>query len=265
MPASFVGKRVIVTGASGGIGAGIALAFAQAGAQVVVHYRSRKKGAEQTAADIREAGGTAVCVYADLRVDEDIEQLVAESLTAFGGIDILVNNAGIVHKAAICDTTTEQWDTVLNTNLRAPMALSRAVAQHMIAEKNGGVILNNTSIHGFRSTPYFSAYAASKAALDAFTQVAALEWAEYGLRVNAFAPGVVPVERTEQILHEQQDLWMPHIPQHRFGTPADIAHLVLFLASSEASWITGQIYPCDGGMTSQLNMPKRPRPAPPQE
>jgi glucose 1-dehydrogenase len=259
----FSGKRVLVTGASGGIGAAIARAFGHNGARVVVHYRTRQAGAEQSADVIRTAGGEAVMIQADLRSESAIERLVAESESTWGGIDILINNAGVVLKAEIADTAAAWWDDTMNINLRAPYLLARRVALGMIDRGSGGSIINNTSIHGHRSVEHFAAYAASKAALDAVTRVMALEWAEDSIRVNAVAPGVVPVERSRDLLEATADLWLPHIPLNRYGTVDDIANLTLFLCSNQASWISGQIYTADGGMTSRLDMPHRPRPEPP--
>ena len=249
-------KVVLITGASGGIGAGMAKAFAAEGAKVAVHYRTRKSGAEQVQDYIVKEGGTAEIFYADLREEEDINKLVNSVVEKFEQIDCLVNNAGVVLKAYTEDTDAEHWDDTLNVNLRAPHLLSRAALPHI---PSGGSVIHNTSIHAKNTVQNFAAYAASKAGLEALAKAQALEWAEQGIRVNCIAPGVVPVERTYEVLEAAKDDWLPHIPQHRYGTVEDIADMTCYLASSQASWITGQSFVVDGGMTSRIDMPRRGR------
>ncbi len=263
--ADLEGARVLVTGASGGLGAAMARAFGAQGARVVVHYRTRAEGAAQTAVAVAEAGGEAVKLHADLRSEAAIERLVEAAWAQWDGLDVVVNNAGVVLKAAILDAGSRWWDEVLGVNLRAPYLLSRLVAARMIDAGIRGTILHNSSIHARRSTQFFSAYAASKAALEMLASVQALEWAEHGIRVNCVAPGVVPVERTAQALAEAEALWRPHIPLGRYGRPQDIAELTLFLASQASGWTTGQSFVADGGMLARIDMPRRPRPPLPPE
>jgi len=253
-------KRVLVTGASGGLGAGIARAFGRNGARVIVHFRTRRAGAERTVSVIEKSGGEAVMLRADLRNEQAIDRLVARAVEQWRGLDILVNNAGIVLKASILDADAALWDDSLKVNLRAPYLLSRSVAKHMIDTENAGCILNNSSIHARSSAHFFGVYAASKAGLEAFSRVMALEWAPHNIRVNCIAPGVVPVERTREALEKTKDVWMPYLPAARFGLPADIAELSVFLCSDKASWITGQSFTIDGGLTARMNMPQRPQP-----
>jgi len=253
-------KRVLITGASGGLGAAMARAFGEHQAKVFVHYRTREQGAEEMVEAIRQAGGEAIRIQADLRSEAALNRLADEAWAHWDGIDILINNAGVVLKAGILDAGAEYWDDSLNINLRAPYLLSRRIAGRMIEHQRQGVILHNTSIHGHKSVAYFSAYAASKAGLESLTRVQALEWAEYGIRVNAFAPGVVPVERTEQALAQAAGDWMLHLPLGRYGEGKDIAELALFLASEASGWTTGQSYVADGGMLSRIDMPRRPQP-----
>lgn len=256
-PDQFAGKRVLVTGASSGIGAGIARAFGACGARVMIHYRSAQAGAEETARRVVEAGGEAETVYADLSNEEEIERLFQTIDAAWGGLDVLVNSAGIVPKELALEMGAAEWDKTLNINLRAPFLISRQAARRMIDGGQGGNIINVTSVAGTRSAENMSAYAASKAAMDAVTRILALEWAEYGIRVNAVAPGVVPVERQQERLLAAQETWMEYIPLGRFGTPQDIGALALFLCSDAATWITGQIYICDGGASARANSPRR--------
>ncbi len=257
------GKRALVTGASGGIGAGIAAELGRHGARVVVHYRTRGQGAEGTAEAVRAAGGEAVAVQGDLRADTAIDRVLDEAWAAWDGLDAVVNNAGVVLKAAALDTGAEHWDDTLAINLRAPHLLSRRAARAMGEAGIGGAILHNTSIHGHRSTSWFSAYAASKAGLEALMQVQALEWAGYGIRVNALAPGVVPVERTAEALEASREEFMAHIPLGRFGVVEDIAVLAAYLCSPAAGWVTGHSFVADGGTLARLDLPRRPRPPAP--
>jgi glucose 1-dehydrogenase len=264
MDLELTGKRILVTGASGGLGAAMAAELGHHGARVVVHYRSRPQGAAATAERVRENGGEAVAVYGDLRAESAIERVADEAWAAWDGLDGLINNAGVVLKAAVADAGAAHWDDTLNINLRAPYLLSRRVAGAMIAAGLPGAIVHNTSIHGHRSVPHFSAYAASKAGLEALMQVQALEWAGHGIRVNAVAPGVVPVERTAEALAAARSDFMPHIPLGRYGEPADIARLAAYLCAPAAGWVTGQSFVADGGTLARLDLPRRPRPpAPP--
>ncbi len=253
-------KRVLVTGASGGLGAGIAKAFGRHGCKVIVHYRTRQEGAKGTVSAIDGAGGEAIMLRADLRNEKAIESLVSRAVERWDGLDILVNNAGIVLKASVLDADAALWDDSLNINLRAPYLLSRLVAKQMIDAGNGGCILNNSSIHAKVSAQYFGVYAATKAGLEAFSRVMALEWAHHDIRVNCIAPGVVPVERTRETLEITKDDWMPYLPAARFGLPEDIAELAVFLCSETASWITGQSFTVDGGLTARMHVPRRAQP-----
>ena len=262
MELGLAGKVVLITGASGGLGASMAAAFAAEGAAVAVHYRTRAEGAGRIVKQIEASGSKAQQFYADLRVEAEIESLVTSVVEQFGGIDCLVNNAGVVLKAYAEDTDANHWDDTLNINLRAPHLLSRAVLPYL---KSGGSVIHNSSIHAINTVQNFSAYAASKAGLDALAKAQALEWAEQGIRVNVVSPGVVPVERTEAVLEGVKEAWMPHIPLRRYGLPADIASMVLFLASEQASWITGQSFIVDGGMSCRMDMPSRGRMVAPTE
>lgn len=255
MTDSLANQRILVTGASSGIGAGIADAFGARGARVLIQYRSSAAGAQRVAEQVNEGGGSGSIIYADLRSEAAIDRVFAHIDETWGGIDVLVNNAGVVHKGSAVETTSAYWDNTLNINLRAPYLLSRHAARRMIKAGRGGSIINITSIAGTRSGMYVSAYAASKAALDALTRSLAAEWAQYDIRVNAVAPGVVPVERQQERLYAAEEQWMEQIPLGRFGTPRDIGALVVFLASSQASWITGQTYIVDGGALARSGPP----------
>jgi len=256
----FKDKNYLITGASGGIGAGIAKALANEGANVGIHYNTRYEGALKSQKAVQTAGGKAVIYQADLRSASKNKKLVAAFLSDFGSLDGLINNAGIVLKASIENADEDYWDNVLQINLRAPYILSRAALPYLKQSK--GIIIHNTSIHAQYTTEHFSAYAASKAALESLTKSQALEWAEYGIRVNAIAPGVVPVERTEDYFKQPDNeaLWLKNLPLNRLGKVEDIANFVVFLCSDKASWATGQAYIVDGGMVARSNFPFRSEP-----
>eukprot|EP00956_Cyclotella_meneghiniana_P024489 scaffold49232_cov103-Cyclotella_meneghiniana.AAC.5 len=245
-PRSLRGKTALITGSSGGIGAGIAKVFAQAGADVIVHYNSRREGAVSTFKEINDRYDNAVTSNAD-------------------GSDL----PGIVTKLALEDDDDKLsiWHETMAVNLHAPLQLMKLAHHHMksttIGSRKGGVIINNTSIHGSRSVEFMTAYAASKAALDSLTRGLACEFAGDDVRVNAIAPGVVPVERTEKAFADPKvtNMWLPHLPVGRLGTVEDIAHATLLLAVNE--WMTGNILTVDGGMMSRANMPVRPKPSKP--
>jgi len=261
----FINKNYLVTGASGGIGAAIAKALATEGANIGIHYNTRYEGAVKCKEAVEAVSGKGVIYQADLRSVQQIKKLVATFISDFGSLDGLINNAGIVLKASIENADETYWDDVMQINLRAPYILSRAALPYLKQSK--GIIIHNTSIHAQHTAEYLSAYAASKAALESLTKSQALEWAEYGIRVNAIAPGVVPVERTEAYFNqpENQALWLKHVPLNRLGDVEDIAHFVVFLCSNTTAWATGQSYRVDGGMVARANMPFRPVPPLPEK
>jgi glucose 1-dehydrogenase len=261
---ALAGKRALVTGSSGGIGAGIAIKLAAEGAHVLVHYHNRRDGAHATADAIVTAGGScAGIVQCDFRSPDAIVNMMEGLSSIWGdGFDILINNAGIVTKLAMQDDdeSLSTWHETMAVNLHAPIQLSRLAHSRMKGRK--GVIVNVSSIHGARSVEFMTAYAASKAALDSVTRGLALEYASDEIRVNGIAPGVVPVERTAEVFAnpDTTKMWIPHLPAGRLGTVQDIADAVLPLCTNE--WVTGAIWTIDGGMTARSNMPMRPRPKP---
>jgi len=260
------GKTALVTGASGGIGAGIAKRLAQEGAKVWIHYHTRREGALATQESIQKQGGTSLGIIScDFREPQNIHTMMAQLGTDDGGIDILVNNAGAIHKVAVDDDDDQMslWHETLAINLHAPLLLSRLVRPAMTTN-GGGVIIMVSSIHGLRSNEYMGAYAASKAALDSVTRTLALEWASDKIRVNGIAPGVVPVERTATAFATPgvSEAWLRHIPVDKLGTPENVAEAVIPLITNE--WITGTTWNVDGGMMARTNMPPRPRPPKPQ-
>lgn len=253
---SLHGKRTLVTGSSGGIGMGIAIRLAEEGAHVYVHYNTRRDGAIKTRDAIREGGGVCLGVLkCDFRDDANIYELFQKLPTP---IDVLVNNAGMVTKVDTDDDIDlSLWKETMQVNLHAPLLISKLVKERMA---EGGVIINVSSIHGERSVEYMGAYAASKAGLDSLTRTLALEWADDNIRVNAIAPGVVPVERTAKAFEDpvMSQRWLVHLPMKKWGTVAEVAEAVVPLITNQ--WLTGTIWTIDGGMMARSNMPNRAKP-----
>jgi NAD(P)-dependent dehydrogenase (short-subunit alcohol dehydrogenase family) len=254
------GKSAIVTGAGRGIGRATALRFAREGADVLVPDLDRKT-AEETAREIQRLGRKGVPLQMDVTRMADLQRMVEAALREFGKIDILVNNAGITKVKDPLLLTEADWDRTLDLNAKALFFCSQAVAREMVKRKSG-VILNATSISGRSGKPMMVDYCASKFAVIAITQSLALAWAKHGIRVNAVAPGIVDtdmwmeVDRDWSALEGQPQGTMKRtrvaaIPLGRIETPEDVANVYTFLASDEASYVTGQTYNVCGGL--QLN------------
>ncbi len=237
---------VLVTGASGGIGSSIAKRFASVGMKVVVHYVNRLEAANETARACLEAGSEVLTVRADLRFEEEVLAM-KEKLAHHGMMpDILVNNAGMTHYGLLTDTTSEQWDDVMNTNLKSAFLCSKAFMPHMIAQRFGRII-NVSSVWGIAGASCEVAYSASKGGLNAFTKALAKELAPSGVTVNAVAPGAVDTDMLSQFDREEKDHIQNDIPIGRFGKPDEVASLVYFIALPESGYITGQIISPNGG------------------
>jgi len=242
------GKTAIVTGASKGIGAGIAKALGAAGAAVVVNYASDKAGAEKVVSEITAKGGRAVAVHADMAKAADVTRLFDEAAKAFGELDVLVNNAGVYQFAALEEVTEEQYRRQFDINVLGPLLATREALKHF--GPNGGSVINVSSVASTAAYPTTSVYSATKAALDSITRSLAAELGPRNIRVNAVNPGGTETEGfvtagVKGSEFEQQ--MIASTPLGRIGAPEDIAKVVLFLASDQSSWVTGAAILASGG------------------
>lgn len=259
------GKVALVTGSSQGIGQGIVLRLAQAGANVVINYRSHPEGAEETLAKVEALGGScymAQCpnsarnsgkghtIQADLGSVAEVRQLIQESIDHFGQLDILVNNAGIEKHAPFWDVAEADYDAVMNVNLKGVFFATQAFVQHLIATKRTGKIINISSVHEELPFPNFTAYCASKGGMKMLTRNLAIELGALGITINNVAPGAIETPINTKLLNDPEKLGalLHNIPLGRLGQPADVAALVTFLASSDADYVTGTTFFVDGGL-----------------
>lgn len=241
------GKRAVVTGGGRGLGRALALALAESGADVALATRS-SEGIERVAAEIKERGRRALPVQTDVTETADVERLVERMLDELGGLDILVNNSGTIHVAPLSETGPEDWNRVVMTNLFGTYACMRAAGRHL-TRQGSGKIINVASNLAFKGRPQLSAYAASKAAVVSLTRTVAVEWARYGVQVNAVAPGHVETEmnadvRSDARLYEKV---VGQVPARRMALPEEIGPLVVYLASSASDFMTGEVIVIDGG------------------
>ncbi|GAC1535019.1 MAG: 3-oxoacyl-ACP reductase FabG [Herpetosiphon sp.] len=246
----FADKVAIVTGAGNGIGLAIAHAFAAEGAAVVV-AEINTPSRERSVAALRESGAHVIGVAVDVADEQQVEAMVKATVSEFGSIDILVNNAGVVAHRLLIDMDRETWDRQLAVQLTGPFLAAKHVARHMIAHGVAGKIVNISSVAALMGRVKGGPHCASKAGLTLLTKVLAMELGEYHINVNAVAPGLieVPTQRDEYNLSATyQERYVQEIPLGRIGQAEDIAKAVLFLASADADWISGQLHVVDGGL-----------------
>ena len=241
------GKTALVTGASRGIGRAIAIRLASEGASVAINYAGNAKAAEEVKSIIEAAGGKAMLVQADVSSAESVEAMIKEVVEAFGGIDILVNNAGITRDGLLMRMKEEDWDAVINTNLKGVFYCTKAVSKLMM-KKRAGRIVNMASVVGLTGNAGQANYAAAKAGVIGFSKTMAKELASRGITVNMVAPGYIDTDMTAVLSESVRETMVSGIPLGRAGTPEDVANAVLFLVSDNASYITGQVINVDGGM-----------------
>ena len=239
-------KVALVTGASRGLGKAIALKLAAEGARVTVNYTKSVDKAEEVVKEIISRGGSAAAVRADITSLPEVEKMVDSLYEQFGRIDILVNNAGVTKDELLLSMTPEDWDIVIKTNLGGLFNCTKAVAKYMMVQKSGRII-NISSVAGERGGRGQSNYAASKGGINAFTRSVAMELAPKKITVNAVAPGVVETEMSSTVIRRAKDIILDAVALKRLGQPEEIANVVAFLASDDASYITGEVIRVDGG------------------
>lgn len=243
----FQDRVAIVTGGSRGIGRTVAESLAAEGARVVVNYRTREADADATIAHIVERGGVAFACQADVTDEGAVRTLIRRAKAEYGRIDILVANAGIVRVQLLAGMTLRQWDEVIKTSLQGSFLCVREVLPHMMQQKGGNIILMSSVVTD-RADRGNANYAAAKGGINALTRALAVEVASKGIRVNAVAPGAIITDMTKRIRNLVGEEILALIPLQRFGNPDDVAHAVCFLASDDASYITGEILHVTGGL-----------------
>lgn len=241
------GKAALVTGASKGIGRAIALRLAELGVKVAVNYNTSAQAAEDVVKSIQAQGAEAFAVHADVSKLDQVMAMVEKVNEAWGRVDILVNNAGIIRDGLLIRMSDEAWEQVIATNLNGTFYCSRAVLRGMLRQRWGRII-NIGSVVGIRGNAGQTNYAASKAAIIGFTKSLAKEVAERNITVNVVTPGYISTDTVDVLPQELKDKIMTWIPQGHFGEVDDVAHLVAFLATEKARYITGQVISVDGGM-----------------
>lgn len=246
------GKTALVTGASSGLGRSFALTLARAGANVAIAARRLEK-LEKLAAEIEGLGRKAAAIQLDVTDAGNIKMAVEQTAAALGSLDILINNSGIAPTAAAIDLDEAEWDRCLDTNLKGAWLMAQESARKMIEGGKGGVIVNTASVLSIRVQKGTAPYAISKAGLLQMTKALALEWARYGIRVNAIAPGYIETDINRDFLKSDPgQQMMKSIPQRRFGQAEDLSGALLFLTSDASQYVTGVFLPVDGGHSLAL-------------
>ncbi len=242
------GTIALVTGGSAGIGRAVAIDLAAKGATVVINYNHSREGAEETLNAIREAGGKAAIVKADVSNPDEVDAMFAKIKKHFKKLDILVNNSGVTRDGYLMMMSRDAFDTVVKTNLYGCFYCTQGALRLMCAAKNGGSIVNISSTSGVVGQEGQANYSASKGAIVSFTKTVAKEYARHGIRANVVAPGFIDTRMTQANRKLLEEKYMQYIPMGRFGEPQEIANVVTFLASELASYITGKTIVADGGL-----------------
>ncbi|WP_284139917.1 MULTISPECIES: 3-oxoacyl-[acyl-carrier-protein] reductase [unclassified Virgibacillus] len=241
------GKSAIVTGASRGIGREIALELAKQGANVAVNYAGNEVKAQQVVDEIQALGVQAFKIQANVADEESVKAMVKEVVERFGSIDVLVNNAGITKDNLLMRMKVDEFDAVIDTNLKGVFVCTKSVTRQMMKQRAGRII-NVASIVGVSGNPGQANYVAAKAGVIGLTKTTAKELASRNILVNAVAPGFISTDMTDALTEEQKQAMLGMIPLEKFGAPEDVARVVRFLASEDANYITGQTIHIDGGM-----------------
>lgn len=247
MFASLEGKKALVTGASRGIGRAIAIALAEAGADVAINYSGSEAAAAETAQAVEALGRSAIVIKANVGKADEFEAMVKEVIEQFGVVDILVNNAGITRDNLIMRMKEDEFDQVIETNLKGVFNGIKAVTRSMMKQRSGRII-NISSVVGVLGNPGQANYVAAKAGVIGLTKASARELASRGITVNCVAPGFIQTEMTDKLPEEMRQTLSGQIPLARLGDPSDIANAVRFLASDASAYMTGQTIHVDGGM-----------------
>ncbi|MGO9446110.1 MAG: SDR family oxidoreductase [Thiobacillaceae bacterium] len=244
------GKVAVVTGAGTGIGQAIAVAFANDGASVVVDYVGNASVSEDTIKNIHAMGGKCLGVDADISLPDDVNGLIQKTVTAFGKLDIFVNNAGIEKKIAFVDYPLEKWQNIMAVNLTGPFLCAQAAAKQMIQQGGGGRIINISSIHEDLPMPTNAAYCAAKGGLRMLMRTIAVELAPHQITANNIGPGAIytPIDKDVETDARLNERILAEIPMRRWGKPEEVAQLAVYLASDDASYVTGSTHFIDGGM-----------------
>ncbi|WP_446897356.1 elongation factor P 5-aminopentanone reductase [Clostridium sp. LBM24168] len=241
------GKVAVVTGASKGIGKSIAVELARCGANIVVNYKNSKAEAEDTVSRIKNYGAAAVAIQCDVSIYENVKKLMEYTVKYMGKIDILVNNAGISYIGLFVDMQEEQWNKMIDIDLKGVFNCTHCALKYMIPRKDGNIV-NISSIWGNVGASCETVYSAAKGAVNSFTKSIAKEMAPSNIRINAVAPGVIDTRMNDWLSKEEKDDLMCEIPVGRFGKTEDISRIVAFLCSESSKYVTGQVITVDGGM-----------------
>lgn len=250
MSLRLAGKTAAITGGDQGIGRAIAERLAADGADVAICYRSNQAGAQEVVAAIAQLGRRGAAIQCDVGKVADGQRFIASAVEQLGKVDILVNNAGLERRADFWDVTEADYDSVLNVNLKGLFFLTQAFVRHRMAAKFGGRVINISSVHEELPFPHFASYCASKGGVKMLTRNLSIELAPFGITINSIAPGAIETPINKNLLNDPAKLntLLQNIPLHRLGQPADVASLASFLASDEASYITGTTLFVDGGL-----------------